>query len=119
MALLSRPYRLVGEVHADLLCAREALRAGDLDRALHAAVGPVLPRSASPGVASIRAELGEALREAVAQDADVEQLWAYLGRPEARDDVELWGAALRLLPTDSPRRALAVATLERIERDLA
>ncbi len=117
--LLSRPYRLVGEVHADLLCAREALRAGDLDRALHAAAGPVLPRSASPGVASIRAELGEALREAVAQDADVEQLWAYLGRPEARDDVELWGAALRLLPTDSPRRALAVATLERIERDLA
>ena len=91
----------------------------DLDRALHAAVGPVLPRSASPGVASIRAELGEALREAVAQDADVEQLWAYLGRPEARDDVELWGAALRLLPADSPRRALAVATLERIERDLA
>ena len=95
------------------------MRAGDLDRALHAAVGPVLPRSASPGVASIRAELGEALREAVAQDADVEQLWAYLGRPEARDDVELWGAALRLLPADSPRRALAVATLERIERDLA
>ena len=38
---------------------------------------------------------------------------------EARDDVELWGAALRLLPADSPRRALAVATLERIERDLA
>ena len=119
VALLSRPYRLVGEVHADLLCAREALRAGDLDRALHAAAGPVLPRSASPGVASIRAELGEALREAVAQDADVDQLWAYLGRPEARDDVELWGAALRLLPADSPRRALAVATLERIERDLA
>ena len=117
--LLSRPYRLVGDVHADLLCARDALRDGDLDRALHAAAGPVLPRSVSPGVASIRAELGEGLREAVAQDADAEQLWAYLGRPEARDDVELWGAALRLLPADSPRRALAVATLERIERDLA
>lgn len=116
--LLSRPYRLGGDVHADVLCARDALRAGDLDRALHAATGPVLPRSDSPGIAVIRAELGEGLREAVAEDADAEQLWAYLARPEARDDVELWGAALRLLPPDSSRRALAVATLERLEREL-
>ena len=116
--LLSRPYRLAGDVHADVLCARDALRSGDLDRALHAAAGPVLPRSGSPGIAAIRAELGEGLREAVAEDADAEQLWSYLARPEAREDVELWGAALRLLPADSPRRALAVATLERLEREI-
>ena len=116
--LLSRPYRLAGDVHADVLCARDALRHGDLDRALHAAAGPVLPRSESPGIAAIRAELGEGLREAVAEDADAEQLWAYLARPEARDDVELWSAALRLLPSDSPRRAVAVSTLERLEREI-
>ena len=116
--LLSRPYRLAGHVHVDALCARDALRDGDLDRALHAAAGPVLPRSESPGIEAIRAELGEGLREAVAQDADAEQLWAYLARPEAHDDVELWGAALKLLPADSPRRALAVSTLERLEREI-
>lgn len=116
--LVSRPYRLAGDVHADVLCARDALRDGELDRALNAAAGPVLPRSESPGIAAIRAELGEGLREAVAEDADAEQLWAYLARPEARDDVELWGAALKLLPADSPRRALAVATLERLEREI-
>jgi hypothetical protein len=116
--VLSRPYRLAGDVHTDALCARDALRAGDLDRALHAAAGPVLPRSESPGISAIRAELGEGLREAVAEDADIEQLWAYLARPEAREDVELWGAALKLLPADSPRRALAVATLERLEREI-
>ncbi|WIK81611.1 GAF domain-containing protein [Micrococcus lylae] len=116
--LLSRPYRLAGHVHVDALCARDALRDGDLDRALHAATGPVLPRSESPGIEAIRAELGEGLREAVAQDADAEQLWAYLARPEARDDVGLWRAALKLLPADSPRRALAVSTLERLEREI-
>ena len=116
--LLSRPYRLAGDVHADLLCARDALRDGDLDRALHAAAGPVLPRSESPGIAAIRAELGEGLREAVAEDADAEQLWSYLARPEAREDVELWSVALKLLPADSPRRALAVSTLERLEREI-
>ncbi|MDY6054998.1 helix-turn-helix domain-containing protein [Micrococcus sp.] len=116
--VLSRPYRLSEHVHADVVCARTALQEGDLDRALHAATGPVLPRSESPGVEAIREEIFAGLREAVAADAGADQLWAYLTRPEAHDDRDLWTLALRILPADSPRRAFAVATLERIDRDL-
>lgn len=110
----SRPYRITGGLRTDAVLAREALRRGDLDAALGHAVGPVLPRSSAPGIRQIRDELQVGLREAVLQDAGVEQLWAYLRRPEAAGDLELWTTALRLLPADSPRRALAVSTIERI-----
>jgi hypothetical protein len=114
VGLGSRPYRITGGLRTDAVLARDALRRGDLDAALGHAVGPVLPRSNAPGIRQIRDELQAGLREAVLQDAGAEQLWAYLGRPEAAGDLELWTTALRLLPTDSPRRALAVSTIERI-----
>lgn len=114
VGLESRPYRIAGGLCTDAVLARDALRRGDLDAALGHAVGPVLPRSTAPGICQIRDELQAGLREAVLQDAGIEQLWAYLGRPEATGDLELWTTALRLLPADSPRRALAVSTIERI-----
>lgn len=115
VSVLSRPYRLEGEVTLDAVRARDALRRGDLATALDHASGPILPRSTAPGIIDLRHQLGAALREAVAQDADVEQLWSYLGRPEAADDLQLWMTALQLLPADSPRRALAVSTVERLQ----
>lgn len=115
LTVSSRPYRLDGDIRTDAALAREALRAGDLQDALAAAVGPVLPHSDAPGVVQIREELAGALREAVLQDADATQLWHYLTRAEAAEDEELWLMALRLLPADSPRRALAVSTLERLD----
>lgn len=117
LGLESRPYRITGPLCTDAALARAALRRGDLEAALHHAVGPVLPRSEAPGIREIRQELQADLREAVLQDAGLEQLWAYLGRPEAAGDLELWSTALRLLPADSPRRALAVSTIERITAD--
>ncbi|HEY4616552.1 MAG TPA: transcriptional regulator, partial [Citricoccus sp.] len=118
VGLGSRPYRITGPLRTDAGLARDALRRGDLDAALGYAVGPVLPRSEAPGIRAIREQLQAGLREAVLQDAGLEQLWAYLGRPEAADDLELWTTALRLLPPDSPRRALAVSTIERISADV-
>ncbi|MCY1160175.1 MAG: hypothetical protein MOP51_3200, partial [Citricoccus sp.] len=113
----SRPYRISGPLRTDAGLARDALRRGDLEAALRCAVGMVLPRSEAPGILEIRLELHAGLREAVLQDAGLEQLWTYLGRPEAAGDLELWSMALRMLPADSPRRALAVSTIERITAD--
>ncbi|WFP16398.1 GAF domain-containing protein [Citricoccus muralis] len=114
LAVSARPYRLDGEIRTDAALARESLRDGDVQDALAAAVGPVLPHSDAPGIVQIREELAGALREAVLQDADATQLWHYLTRPEAADDEELWLMALRLLPAESPRRSLVVSTLERL-----
>jgi hypothetical protein len=113
----ARPYRIEGALATDAVLARQALRRGDVQAALGLAAGRVLPRSSAPGVVEIRDQLEAALREAVLQDAGIEDLWGYLGRPEAAGDLELWTTALRLLPASSPRRALAVSTVERLQAE--
>lgn len=113
----SRPYRLEGEFVTDASLAREALRRGDVTDALGHAAGSVLPRSSAPGIVAIRHELDVALREAVLQDAGAEDLWAFLRRPEAADDLQLWMTALQVLPTDSPRRSLAVSAVTRLQAE--
>ncbi|MFC0249533.1 GAF domain-containing protein [Citricoccus parietis] len=117
VTLRARPYRLEGALATDAVLAREALRRGEVSVALGHAAGSVLPRSAAPGIVEIRHHLGLALREAVLEDAGIEDLWTYLARPEAVGDLELWVTALKMLPADSPRRALAVSTVERLEAE--
>ncbi|MEW1981050.1 GAF domain-containing protein [Citricoccus sp. NPDC079358] len=117
VALRARPYRLEGALATDAVLAREALRRGEVSVALGHAAGSVLPRSEAPGIVEIRHHLGLALREAVLEDAGIEDLWTYLARPEAVGDLELWMTALKMLPVDSPRRALAVSTVERLEAE--
>ncbi len=63
--LATRPYRLVGDLDADLLELFRHLRDGRVDDALALAGDGLLPRSRAPGVARLRDELDEALREAV------------------------------------------------------
>lgn len=117
VTLRARPYRLEGALATDAVLAREALRRGEVSDALGHAAGSVLPRSAAPGIVEIRHQLNLALREAVLEDAEIEDLWTYLARPEAVGDLELWMTALKMLPVDSPRRALAVSTVERLEAE--
>lgn len=114
----SRPYRLP---HGLVIDARQVL--GYLERgayrlALGLYRGPVLPRSEAPAVAALRSEVSAVLREAMLSDAGPEVLLGYLSLAEARDDVEAWSLALRLLPLRSPRRAGVVAHVERLEREL-
>ncbi|NUS35230.1 MAG: transcriptional regulator, partial [Pseudarthrobacter sp.] len=80
--------------------------------------GAVLPRSEAPGVVELRSRVSSLLREAVLTDGSAESLLKYAGLPEARDDVDVRRAALRLLPPRSPRRAAVVADLERLEAEL-
>ncbi|MDY6996426.1 MAG: GAF domain-containing protein [Actinomycetota bacterium] len=66
----SRPYRLLEPVTSDLDEVLEALAAADIERALDLCRGPLLPSSASPGIARLRVEVCAALRLAVAEAKD-------------------------------------------------
>lgn len=116
MVPLSRPYRLGTLPPSD---AREVLRAiekGDLDTALDHYAGPVLPRSQAPGIEMIRDEVFAALRQGMLQDGSDAQLLRFLELPEVQDDEEVLATTLQVLPARSPRRAMVVAALERLER---
>lgn len=116
ITLESQPYRLSTHLTTDASAAMAALHQGDLTAALRLAPGDVLPNSEAPGILEIRRQLATTLREAVLADADAEQLWAYLGRLQAADDIEAWMLALKILPPNSPRRAVATATLQRLSQ---
>lgn len=112
LALSSRPYRLPAEMDCDFTGVDAAIAAGDLGAALTACAGPLLPESEAAAIVDERARLAAVLRTAVLESADADELYAYLQRPEAHEDEEAWRLALRLLPADSPKRALALARLE-------
>lgn len=112
--LLSQPYRLDVSPATDVAAAMRALHHGDLEAALQLAPSDVLPLSTAPGIAEIRDQFVATLREAVLADANPDQLWTYLGRSQAAEDVEAWMLALKILPPSSPRRAIVTATLQRL-----
>ncbi|MET4058719.1 hypothetical protein ABIB35_000244 [Arthrobacter sp. UYP6] len=114
----SRPYRLPHELVIDARQVLGYLEQGAYQLALGLYRGPVLPRSEAPAITALRSEVSMVLREAMLSDAGSDSLLAYLALPEARNDVEAWALALRLLPLRSPRRTAVVAHLERLEREL-
>ncbi|BAS16518.1 hypothetical protein AHiyo8_48210 [Arthrobacter sp. Hiyo8] len=67
----------------------------------------------------LREKVSALLREAVLNDGSAEALLKYAGLPEAKNDVDVRLAALRLLPPRSPKRAAVVAELERLESELS
>ncbi|MEC5199008.1 transcriptional regulator of acetoin/glycerol metabolism [Arthrobacter sp. PL16] len=114
----SRPYRLPGELVVDAVQVLNYLRRGAHRMALAIYRGPVLPRSQAPAIVRLRAEVSTLLRDAVLTDGAPETVLQYLALPEAEDDVESWSLALRVLPRRSPRRAVVVAHVERLEAEL-
>ena len=111
----SRPYRLPLDLVPDSGQVLSCLQRGSHRIALEIYRGAVLPRSEAPGIAELRTRVSSLLREAVLTDGSAESLLRYAGLPEARDDVEVRIAALKLLPPRSPKRAALVADLERLE----
>jgi hypothetical protein len=75
----------------------------------------LLPGSAAPLVAEQRGVLEEALRQAVLASDDIEALLTLAERLE--DDLEVWEAALKVLPESDPRRALTLARVKRLRED--
>lgn len=115
----SRPYRLPVDVTPDSGQVLSCLQRGAHRIALEIYRGAVLPRSEAPGIAELRNKVSSLLREAVLTDGSADSLLRYAALPEARDDVDVRRAALRLLPARSPRRVAVVADLERLEAELS
>ncbi len=115
---LSRPYRLSARLELDAHRVLAFLDRGAHRVALGAYPGALLPTSSAPGIAEIRRELSERLRDALLTDASAETLLAYARTDEAAYDAQVWRACLRMLPPKSPKRAAVVARLERIEAEL-
>ena len=114
----SRPYRLPLDLVPDTGQVLSCLQRGAHRIALEIYRGEVLPRSEAPGIVDLRNRVSSLLREAVLTDGSAESLLKYAALPEARDDVGIRRAALRLLPPRSPKRAAVVADLERLEAEL-
>ena len=112
----SRPYRLLRPLETDLDCVRELLERGAVGAALDRYPGPVLPRSAAPGVVAARRRLAGALRAAVLGSRRPELLLRWTALPDARDDAAAWQACLEALPAGSPRRAAVAAHLLALRR---
>lgn len=110
--LQSRPYRLTGEVGLDAQRVVTALATGDRDTALDFYGGPLLPQSDAPGIARLRTEMSMLIRESMIQDGSAGQLWRYLQLDEACHDREVVMTALRILPPDSPQRAMLMARMQ-------
>ncbi|MFJ4209538.1 GAF domain-containing protein [Paenarthrobacter sp. NPDC089675] len=115
----SRPYRLPVELLPDAGQVLTCLQRGAHRIALEIYKGAVLPRSEAPGVVQLRERVSHLLREALLSDGSADTLLKYAELPEARFDVELRLAILKLLPPRSPKRAAVVADLERLEDELA
>jgi hypothetical protein len=115
----SRPYKLSMDLVPDSGQVLSCLQRGAHRIALEIYRGAVLPRSEAPGVVGLRHRVSSLMREAVLTDGSAETLLKYAALPEARDDVGVRRAALKLLPARSPKRAAVVADLERLEAELS
>ncbi|MFR9752392.1 transcriptional regulator [Nocardia sp. 004] len=107
--ITSRVYRLLSPLSCDAVEVLAALAAGDTTTAVELYRGPLLPTSHTPGIVQWRAHLEVGVRTAVLSSGIAEHALRYGER--APDDVEIHEHALRLLPPDDGRRALAAARL--------
>ncbi|MCU1532278.1 MAG: helix-turn-helix protein [Arthrobacter sp.] len=114
----SRPYRLPMDLAPDSGQVLSCLQRGAHRIALEIYRGAVLPRSEAPGIVELRNRVSFLLREALLTDGSAESLLKYAELPEARNDIEVRTAALKLLAPRSPKRAAVVADLERLETEL-
>ncbi|GAA2127652.1 MULTISPECIES: GAF domain-containing protein [Arthrobacter] len=115
----SRPYRLPVDLVPDSGQVLSCLQRGAHRIALEIYRGAVLPRSEAPGIVELRARVSALMREALLTDGSAESLLKYAELPEAKDDVDVRTAALKLLAPRSPKRAAVVADLERLDRELS
>ena len=107
----SRPYRLTMPINSDVRRVLEALDRGEVEEAVAAYTGPLLPESESPEVSEWREYVEVALRNAVLGCRDVSTV---LLMADAHPyDQELQEHLVGILPPGDPRTSAAVARLHR------
>lgn len=114
LQVLSRPYRLDGDLDTDAHRLLGLLDRGAHRVALAAYAGDVLPGSVAPGVEDFRDAVRTALRESILAEAGIDALLLYAETDAGAQDEEILRLALRLLPERSPKRSGLVSRLERL-----
>jgi GAF domain-containing protein len=117
--IASKPYRLLKPIASDAGDVYDALRAGDVEKALARYPGELLPQSVSPGVARLRTELSTSLREAVMTAGNLALLRRWLDLPEGRDDRHGWHLLHDGAQDGTVARAQARGHLAGLDFDLA
>ena len=115
----SRPYRLLRSLDSDVATVMYALERGDVADAVDHYGGALLPRSTSPAVADVRAELSSAMRAAVLATGDLAMLRRWLDLPEGRDDRDGWRLLHNKSQAGSISRAQARGHLVALDLDLS
>ncbi len=111
----SRPYRLIRPLDSDLARVRRLLDRGAHRQALDAYRGPLLPGSTAPLVVQLRGQLLRRLRDSLLASGHVDQLLRWGETAEGCNDVAVWQACLRQLPTGAPQRSRVLARLAEID----
>ncbi|GAA0488866.1 transcriptional regulator [Paractinoplanes deccanensis] len=101
----SRPYRLRAELDADFRTVPRLLEARRPLDALRQYAGPLLPGSEAPGVVRLRRLVDGQLRAAVLASRDTEVLRGWLNSSWGSDDLAVWEAYAKLLPSNPLARA--------------
>ncbi|MEO7352045.1 MAG: GAF domain-containing protein [Marmoricola sp.] len=115
--LASRPYRLVAEVTADWLAVEAHLASGDVVAATQAYRGPLLPRSAAPGVVRLRTEVEVSLRQAVLEHGVPDLMSSWTRSYWGADDYDMWLAQRAALSATSPLLPLISGQIARLDRE--
>jgi hypothetical protein len=115
-AIASRPYRLTVPFRVDALDVLDRVRRGDLDGAVAAYEGQLLPTSDAPLVVERRYHLDVALRTALLTNGNTRQLLRYATVHPW--DVEVIRRAIAVAAPDDPDLPSAVAALAVATADL-
>ncbi len=108
-AVVSRPYRLSpGVLVTDVREVVDAIDAGDVDRAVSAYPGPLLPTSDAPGIADLRLEIHAMLRALVLSADRVSVLRSWVAGA-GRGDIAAWRSLSRVRGADAATVAAAEA----------
>ncbi|WP_019011961.1 hypothetical protein [Deinococcus aquatilis] len=110
----SRPYRVGVCLSADFLDVQEQLMHGQVEAAIRAYTGELLPLSDAPAVSDLRECLHESVRQAVLQSGSLPLLWLFCSR--FPDELEPWEQLAHLLEPHDPRLSLVQAKIKVIAR---
>lgn len=118
--LASRPYRLLTDLATDwrphLSGAAEEAPAGTSSEVNYP--GPLLPRSAAPGIEELRGRVRFAVRQRVLDSADPALIARWTAVPGEADDYDVWAAQASLSPPGSALHSMARGQLARLDAEL-
>ncbi|MBO3095260.1 GAF domain-containing protein [Cellulomonas dongxiuzhuiae] len=114
----SRPYRLAAPLETDVDVVRGSLAVGDVGGALSAYAGSILPRSAAPGVARLRATVQDEVRAAALASGDPDLVARWTASDQGADDWQAWQTLARVAAIGSAAHLRAHTRLAQLDRAL-